>query len=128
MDTSNTDNPPPIVSSEPSDKPADSNDKLWIVLSHLSPFLGVGFILPLIIWLVKKDSSELVAYHAKEALNFHITVFIYAVICWLAMFLLIGFVLLPILALASLVLIIIAAVKSAGGERYRYPFTIRLIK
>lgn len=125
MDTPNTQDSPPVAATQ---RAIDSNDKLWIVLSHLSPFLGVGLILPLIIWLVKKDDSELVSYHAKEALNFHITVFIYAVVCWLSLFILIGFILLPALALASLVLIIIAAIKSAGGERYRYPFTIRLIK
>jgi uncharacterized Tic20 family protein len=109
-------------------KPMDSNDKLWIVLSHLSPFLGVGIIVPLIIWLVKKDDSELVAYHAKEALNFHISVFLYALACWLAVFVLIGFVLLPVLVVVAFILAIVAAVKSANGERYRYPYILRLIK
>jgi len=127
MDTSNTQAQPPVATS-PSPEVVDSNEKLWIVLCHLSPFLGVGIILPLIVWLVKKENSECVAYHAREALNFHISVFIYAVVSWLLMFLLIGFVLLPVLALGSIVLAIMAAVKSAGGERYRYPFTIRLIK
>lgn len=42
-----------------------SNDKLLVVLCHLSGFLGVALILPLIVYLVKKDESEFVAFHAK---------------------------------------------------------------
>jgi uncharacterized Tic20 family protein len=33
----------------------------------------VGVLLPLIIYLVKKDESPRVSHHAKEALNFHIS-------------------------------------------------------
>ncbi len=121
MDNSSPTTPPPVAT-------GSNNDKLLIVLSHVSPFLGVGIILPLIIWLVKKADSDTVAYHAKEALNFHISVFIYAIGCWLVIFVLIGLVLLPLLGLGAMVLAIIAAVKSANGERYRYPYILRLIK
>jgi len=37
----------------------------------------VGLIFPLIIYLVKKGESEKIADHAREALNFHISLFIY---------------------------------------------------
>jgi uncharacterized Tic20 family protein len=114
--------------SSPAAGAGSSSDKLLIVLSHVSPFLGVGIILPLIIWLVKKGESEPVADHAKEALNFHLSVLIYAIGCWLLMFVLIGIVLLPLLGLTAMVLAIIGAVKSANGERYRYPYILRLVK
>ncbi len=104
------------------------NDRLFIVLAHLAPFLGVGIILPLIIWLVRKGDADSVAYHAGEALNFQLTVLLAAIVCWLLIFLLIGFVLLPLLILATLVLAILAAVKSANGERFRYPCILRFIK
>lgn len=127
MDNPNSQTPPPPASGA-SAAATGSSDKLLIVLCHVSPFLGVGLILPLIIWLVKKEDSENVSAHAKEALNFHITVFLVAVVCWLLIFVLIGIVLLPLLILGAMVLSIIAAVKSASGERYRYPFTLRFVK
>ena len=104
-----------------------SDDKLWIVLSHLSIFLGVGIVLPLIVYLVKKNESEAITYHAKEALNFHISVLIYSIACFLLTFIVIGILGFIVLALACLVLPIIAAIKGADGEAYRYPFTIRLV-
>ncbi|MBP20910.1 MAG: orotate phosphoribosyltransferase, partial [Alcanivorax sp.] len=47
---------------------------------------------------------------------------------FLLMFVVIGGLLLPIIGIFWLIMTIIAAVKANGGERYRYPLTIRLIK
>jgi uncharacterized Tic20 family protein len=103
------------------------NDKLWSVLSHLSAFLGVGFILPLIVYLVMRKESEYVAANAREALNFHISLLIYAICCFPLVFVLIGIPLLMVLGVVSLVFAIIAAVKAADGFTYRYPLTLRLV-
>ena len=110
-----------------------SDDRTMAILAHV---LGImtSFVGPLIIWLVKKDTMPFVADQAKEALNFNITVAIA-----LAALMILGFVTLglgfliavPIMAIigiAALVLIIIAAMKSNEGVRYRYPFTLRLVK
>ena len=110
--------PPPIP---------NSDVKLWVVLSHLSVLLGVGLLLPLIIYLVKKDDSATICHHAKEALNFHISLYLYAVLCIPLTFILIGIPLLFALGVAALILSIIAAVRGADGREYRYPFTIRFI-
>ncbi len=119
MDASN--NPPPALI-------ISSNDRLWIVLSHLSALLGVGIVLPLIIYLVKKDESPSIAYHAKEALNFHISIYLYALACIPLVFVFIGFPLLLVVIVSMFVLSIIAAVRAADGVQYRYPFTLRLVK
>jgi len=113
-------------------------ERQWALFAHLSAllgglvtshFLGLGCLIgPLIIWLVKKDTMPFVDDQAKEALNFNITVAIAAMVCGVLMLVLIGFVLLPLLALAWVVFIVIAAIKANEGERYRYPFTLRLIK
>jgi len=103
------------------------NDKIWSILSHLSALLGVGFILPLVVYLAMRKESEYVALNAGEALNFHITVFIYGLCCIPLVFVLIGIPLLIGLVIASFVLAIIAAVKASDGECYRYPLTIRLV-
>ncbi len=103
------------------------DEKTMALLAHLGGIF-FGFIPSLVIWLIKKDSSAFVADQAKEALNFQITVFIAAIASWILMFVLIGFVLLPIVMLLNLVLCIVAGIKANSGESYRYPFAIRLIK
>jgi uncharacterized Tic20 family protein len=103
------------------------NAKIWSVLSHLSGFLGVGFILPLVIYLAMRKESAYVAQNAREALNFHISVLIYAICCIPLVFIIVGIPMLLALGGASLVLAIIAAVKASDGECYHYPLTLRLV-
>ncbi len=103
------------------------SDKIWSMLSHLSALLGVGFVLPLVVYLAMRKESEYVAANAREALNFHISVLIYAVCCIPLVFILIGIPMLIVLGLGSLVLAIIATVKASDGQCYRYPLTLRLV-
>lgn len=117
---------PPLVPAAP--VPAlSSDDRLWIVLSHLSVFLGVGLLLPLIIYLVKRTDSPRVAAQAREALNFHISVLIYSLLCIPLVIIIIGIPMLFIVGFVSLVLAVVAAVKSSDGIDYRYPLTLRLV-
>lgn len=111
------------VSAHPS-----GNDKIWSMLSHLSALFGVGIILPLVVYLAMRSESEYVAANAREALNFHISIFIYVLCCIPLMFILIGVPLAILIGLGSLVFAIIAAVKSSTGECYRYPLTLRFVK
>ena len=103
------------------------SDKIWSMLSHLSALLGVGFVLPLVVYLAMRKESEYVAANARQALNFHISVLIYALCCIPLVFILIGIPLLIVLGLGSLVLAIIATVKASDGQCYRYPLTLRLV-
>jgi len=103
------------------------NDKIWSMLCHLSALLGVGFVLPLIVYLAMRHESEYVAANAREALNFHISILIYAVCCIPLVFVIIGAPLLILLGLGSLVLAIVATIKAADGQCYRYPLTLRLV-
>ena len=95
------------------------SDKIWSMLSHLSALLGVGFLLPLVVYLAMRKESEYVATNAREALNFHLTVLIYALCCIPLVFILIGIPLLIVLGLGSLVLAIIATIKASDGQCYR---------
>jgi len=105
-----------------------SEDKLLIVLSHLSAFLGVGLLFPLVVYLVKKSDGPVVAWHAREALNFHISVFIYLIVCVPLVFVIVGVFFMLGIGLAAAVLAVIAAIQSADGSEYRYPLTIRLVQ
>ena len=103
-----------------------SDEKTLAILAHalaLFSFLG-----PLIIYLIKKDQSPYVAEHAKESLNFQITVFILAIISAILIIVLIGILLLWAISIANLVLIIVASIKASESKLYRYPFNFRLIK
>ena len=97
----------------------------WL-FSVLSFFFS--FIPALVIYVVKKDDSPYVAEHAKEALNFQISLLIYFVISGILVLLLVGILLLIALGIGSLILYIIASIKAADDILYRYPFTIRFIK
>ena len=104
------------------------NDKIWSVLCHLSTLMGVGFILPLVVYLVMRKESEYAAVNAREALNFHISMFIYGICCIPLVFILIGIPLLIGLTVFALVMGIVAAVRASDGECYRYPLTLRLVQ
>jgi hypothetical protein len=121
------DTTPPIIGTAPAAAAPSGGDKIWAVLSHLSFFLGVPFLLPLVVYLVMKNDSEYVAANAREALNFHITVLIYGICCVLLTFVVIGIPLAVILGICSLVLAVIGAVKASDGLCYHYPMTLRLI-
>jgi uncharacterized Tic20 family protein len=115
--------------------PLDSNpeSRMWAMVAHISALSGFvipfGNILgPLIVWLLKKNEMAFVADQGKEALNFNISMTIYAVIAGLLIFILIGFALLLVLGIVWLVFVIMAAVKANEGIAYRYPLTLRLVK
>jgi uncharacterized Tic20 family protein len=104
------------------------NDKIWSMLSHLSALLGVGIILPLVVYLAMRHESEYLAQNAKEALNFHISIYIYALCCIPLVFILIGFPLLILLGIGSVILAIMATVKASDGGCYHYPLNLRLVR
>lgn len=104
-----------------------TDDTTWGLLSHLSFFI-LGIIGPIIIMLTKGKESPWVRAQAVEALNFHITFSIAMVVSLITLFVLIGIVLLPAVAIAGTVFAIIAAVASNRGESYRYPVNIRIVK
>jgi len=103
-----------------------SDDKTMGLLAHL---LGIftGFIGPLVIWLIKKDTSPYVDAQGKESLNFQISILIYAIVSYASVFALVGCVLFPAVAIFAVVMPIIASVKANEGIVYRYPLAIRFI-
>ncbi|MBX9785572.1 MAG: DUF4870 domain-containing protein [Chitinophagaceae bacterium] len=104
-----------------------SDERTMAILAHV---LSVFFwIFPgLIIYLLKKDESPYVAEHAKEAMNFQISITIFYIISGVLMLLLIGFLLMLAVYVGSIILCIIATIKASDNVLYKYPFTIRLIK
>lgn len=110
--------PPPAVSQD---------EKTLGIVMHVLCLVGFPLVGPLIIWLIKKDQSPYLDLQGRELLNFQISYLIYAFAAFLLCFVLIGFVLLPVIAIAMIVLTIIGIVSAAEGKVYRFPLTIRML-
>jgi len=113
--------------------PASKDDNTLGLLCHLLALAGLlvpfGSILgPLILWLVKRGDSPYLDEVGKEVVNFNISWAIYAAVAALSIFVLVGFLLLPLVALAWLILVVVGAINASNGKFHRYPLTIRLIK
>ena len=117
--------------------PLSAEERNWAMACHLAGFAGyllpgIGHILgPLVVWLIKKDTSPFIDDQGKEALNFNISVTIWALVCFLLGITIIGLVIaIPfglVLMVVDVVCKIIGAIRASNGERYRYPMTIRLV-
>ena len=115
-------------------------EKSWSVLAHLSLFLNLftGFLGPvvaLVIWLVYKDRSQKVAFHALQSMWYQVGWLVVLGVGWaftgLLMLVLIGFLLVPVMVLLTLVPFVhaaYAAYRVSQGDEYRYPFVADLIE
>lgn len=104
--------------------PPTNDEKTLGLLAHIITVVST-FIGPLIIYLLKKDDSEFVTHHARESLNFQITMFLVCAVLFISI---IGILLVWVVGLVVLILVIIATIKASEGKLYKYPFTIRFIK
>lgn len=76
-----------------------SDEKTMALLSHVLTLVA-GFVAPLIIYLLKKDQSTFIADHARESLNFQITICIIIIALFITV---IGILLIWLVGIASLV-------------------------
>ena len=101
-------------------------EKNWSLGAHLG-VLAVGFVAPLVIWLVYKGRGPFLEHHAKESLNFQITVMIALFVSSIMTLLFVGIFMIFAIIPWMFIMPIIAAVKASNGEWYRYPLTLRLV-
>lgn len=125
--------PPPPAAAPPPPSAAvgpdglTSDDKTWAMLAHVGGIV-IGFIAGLVVMLTKGKESDFVRANAVEALNFQITVTIAWVVSFILIFVLIGFLLMFVVWIGSLILMIMGGIAANKGERYRYPINIRMVK
>jgi uncharacterized Tic20 family protein len=104
--------------------------KLLSVACHASIFFSATLVsigVPLVIYFVSDD--ETVKGNAKEALNFHLNLWLYGVIFGILTWVLIGWLLLAILGVINLVLPILAILQvwNNPNKVFRYPFIFRVL-
>ncbi|GHU61497.1 hypothetical protein FACS1894123_00920 [Bacteroidia bacterium] len=105
----------------------------YLALMHVSQFSGyiipgLGFIVPVILWALNKDYNARVDSTGKGIINFMLTWLVFVIIAGILCFLLIGIPILIALGIIQVVFIIIATIKAANGEDWKYPFTIQILK
>jgi uncharacterized Tic20 family protein len=108
------------------------DEQTWSILAHLSVLLALVSLMPfgaLLIWLIYKDRSERVRFHALQALWFQIAWIVilvaYAFISLVLTLLIVGFFmffLLPVLALIPVIHGCYAGYQVSQGVEYRYPY------
>ena len=116
--------PPAYVPPQPL---SQSDERLWGTLIPIGGIL-IGFISPLIGYLVLKDRSPFVKETSRQALNFQITLAIAQVVGWILAFVLIGFLVIAAAYIVNIVFSVLAAVAANRGEVYKYPLTIHFVK
>ncbi len=123
----------PLTNSPSVNTGIPKEERNWAMFCHLSAMLVYIFpyahiIAPLVLWLMKRDTSPFVNDQGKEALNYNLSIMIYMTVAAIFSCFYIGIPFLVGLALFDLIIMIVAAIRASNGEYYRYPITIRFIK
>ncbi|WP_168198897.1 DUF4870 domain-containing protein [Luteimonas granuli] len=133
------------------------SERQWAAMAHLAALVlalctswiaGVAGVLGAgIVYLVKRDESAFIATHAREAMNFNLSMFIYACVATAIGIALVGATVLTLglgviltlpagllllavyvlIAIVWLVCSVVAVVRAWNGRDYRYPLSLRLI-
>jgi uncharacterized Tic20 family protein len=128
---------PPAAPPVPGALPLGESERNWGLLAHVSglvasALVGMGFVGPLVVWLLKRDDHPFVAQNAAEALNFQLSMLLYGALLVVASLPVITLVVTLPLALVGfvlwVVLPIVAAVKASRGETWSYPLTIGFVR
>jgi uncharacterized Tic20 family protein len=126
-------NQTPVASSSgPVDPSVSEWERHYALAMHLS-LLASALLLPvvpvLVMYLIKRGESRFVDDHGREALNFQITLLIYAAIgALLVPACGIGFVVLVAALVLALVGMVLAAVAANQRRHFRYPACIRFLR
>ena len=115
------------------------DERTWSIIAHLSILLNLisglgGPVAAFIIWLIYKDRSRKVAFHALQSLWYQVAWIVILSVGWfiivVLMIVVIGFLLVPVMAIASVVPFVhqcYAAYKVSQGVDYRYPIIADMV-
>lgn len=122
------------VIEDPGFAPMTRDEKTWAMLSHLSVFLNLftgfvgGPIASFIIWLVYRDRSPRVAFHALQSTWYQIpwlvVLWVGWGISWMLTAVLVGFLMMPVMLVITAIPFIhsaYAAYRISEGQDFKYP-------
>jgi uncharacterized Tic20 family protein len=117
-------------------------ERTWATISHAVAGAAMilsagtlGFVAALVIYLVYKDKGPFVRQHAADAVNIQLNALLWAVVLavvgFVLLIVLVGFLLWALLAVVPVVataLHVIGAIKAYNGEQHWSPLTIRFVQ
>lgn len=104
---------------------ASESERTSAALCH---YLNVIWLVPLILYLTKKEESPLIRKEGGEALNFTLTCLIAHVVCSVTACLVVPAFLMLAIFVTQIVLGVIAGNRVKAGGTYVYPWRIQFIK
>ncbi|WP_057935658.1 DUF4870 domain-containing protein [Algoriphagus resistens] len=128
------------------------NENTYCFLLHIAVFLGIVHILlalvaPVVLWTLNRQTSQLVDEHGRNVVNWVLSFFIYATICFVVIFpgishlpmnispnfnlltsLYSGLFPITILLLISIMFVFIGGLKASNGQIWKYPLAIPFFK
>ncbi len=103
-----------------------ADEKQWAMIIHLSQLLavsGIGLILPIVLWQLKKNTSRLIDQHGRVVTNWIITEVLLAMVVGVASFFLIGIPFAFALVLVGVIFPVVDGIKANKGELWPYPMS-----
>jgi Uncharacterized protein conserved in bacteria len=109
--------------------PVSDEERTWAMLAHLLTLVGYvvwigAYLVPLVIYLVYKDKSSFVAFHALQSLFFQRAVLVVAaMLLVLSLTIVLACVTIPALivfGVGALAYVIVAAIRAYNGELFEY--------
>lgn len=122
----------PKASDDPVARQREENN--WAVILHLSQLLGftavpfIGLAAPIVIWLLLKEQYPGLDAHGKNVANWILSSLLYLVIASIALFFVVGIILIPAVLIMGVIFPIIGAVEASRGKVWKYPLTIEFLK
>ena len=109
------------------------SEKSYIALMHISQLGGyvlpfLGFILPIVMWMINKDQNAAIDKHGKNIINFMITCVIFGCIGAVLAIVGIGVIILAVIPILQAIFAVLGAIKANNGEYWKYPLTFEFVK
>ena len=113
--------------------PTEQQARMWAMFLHLSQLAGfalplAGLVVPILIWQLKKAELPELDVHGKIVVNWILSALIYAVVCVILIFLVVGIPHLLLLAVLAILFPIVGGNKANNGEARKYPLSISFFK
>lgn len=105
----------------------EKEDNQYLAFVHLSGLLYFIFP-PILLWMYKKDQIKGLDQHAKDVINYQLSIAIYLIACLPLMIIIVGVFIMIFIAIFSFVVIIMNSIKVLNNQDYQYKYSLKILK
>lgn len=105
----------------------EKEDNQYLAFVHLSGLLYFIFP-PILLWMYKKDQIKGLDQHAKDVINYQLSIAIYLIACLPLMLIIVGVFIMIFIAIFSFVVIIMNSIKVLNKQDYQYKYSLKILK